>query len=481
VHRWSGTSRRLFLAFAALIALFAVASWLALSALADVRASLARTRQQAEGVRVALELASAVRDQYAHQAHTIIIGDQSHLGFYTEAERRVLERTAEVRRHARSEEERSRVDEIERASAELDAVFRRRIVPAVVAGRSAEVKAEHARAQLVVTRIQELSEDLVTAFEEDIATQQARAEAVGRRTFLLALGALASALAVALAVGLYIGRSVALPVARLRAGAERLAAGDLEARIPVERDDEFGALARQFNSMTDALRQHQARLVESEKLAGVGRLAAGVAHEINNPLGVILGYTRILRKKAEGTLAEDLAVVEEETLRCQEIVEGLLDLARAPGWERQPVDLARVCAETVDRLREARLLDGVEVAVRGDGRARGSPTKLRQVVLNLVKNAAEAVGPGGHVSVEITSDGGEATVAVEDDGPGIAPAARERLFEPFQTTKPRGTGLGLAVSRAIARAHGGDIEVGTGGSAGARFVLRLPAAGEVAA
>ncbi len=481
MHRWSGTSRRLFLAFAALIALFAAASWLALSTLADVRASLALSRRQAEGMRAALELSSAVRDQYAHQAHTIIIGDRSHLAFYDEAERRVLDRTAEVRRHARTEEERSRVGEIERASAELDDIFRRRIVPAVLAGRAAEVKAEHARAQLVVSRIQDLVEDLVTRFEQDIAVAQGRAEAVGRRTFRLAVGALASALAFAVAVGLYIGRSVARPVARLRSGAERLASGDLDARIPVERDDEFGALARQFNAMTDALRAHQARLIQSEKLAGVGRLAAGVAHEINNPLGVILGYTRLLRKKAEGPLAEDLAVIEEETLRCQEIVEGLLDLTRAPRWERQPVDLARTCAETVARLREARLLEGVEVEVRGEGRGRGSPTKLRQVVLNLLKNAAEAAGPGGHVSVEIREDGGGVVVVVDDDGPGIAPQARERLFEPFQSTKPKGTGLGLAVSRAIARAHGGDIEAGASPWGGARFVLRLPGASEVAA
>ncbi|BDG10680.1 sensor histidine kinase [Anaeromyxobacter paludicola] len=481
MHRWSGTSRRLFLAFGALIVLFAGASWLALSALADVRASLARTRDQAEGVRVALELASAVRDQYAHQAHTIIIGDQSHLGFYTEAERRVLDHTAEVRRHAVSDEERRHVDEIEQASTELDGIFRQRIVPAVVAGRAAEVQAEHARAQLVVTRIQDLTEDLVTAFERDIAVQQDRAEVVGRRTFRLALAALVTALGVALAVGLYIGRSVALPVARLRAGAERLAEGDLDTRIAVERDDEFGALARGFNAMTESLRQHQAQLVESEKLAGVGRLAAGVAHEINNPLGVILGYVRLLRKKAEGPLDEDLAVVEEETLRCQEIVEGLLDLARTPRIERQPVDLARVCAETVARLREAHLLDGVEVGVRGEGRARGAPAKLRQVVLNLVKNAAEAAGPGGHVAVEVSEGAGGAAVAVEDDGPGVAAEVRERLFEPFQTSKPSGTGLGLAVSRAIARAHGGDIEVGTSARGGARFVLRLPAASEVAA
>ena len=133
----------------------------------------------------------------------------------------------------------------------------------------------------------------------------------------------------AMAVAVYLGRSIARPMAKLEAGAKRIAKGDLDTRIAIETPDEFGRLARAFNAMTDALKVHQEKLVQSEKLAGIGRLAAGVAHEINNPLGVILGYVRVLQKKAEGALADDLKVIEEEAVRCQEIVEGLLDLSRS--------------------------------------------------------------------------------------------------------------------------------------------------------
>jgi signal transduction histidine kinase len=275
-------------------------------------------------------------------------------------------------------------------------------------------------------------------------------------------------------MGAMVLRSVARPVAELRAGAERLAVGDLTARIPIDSPDEFGALARQFNAMTEALGEHQERLVHSEKLAGIGRLAAGVAHEINNPLGVILGYTRLLQKRADPAIADDLRIIEDETLRCREIVEGLLDLSRPMAAALQPVELRELADEVLARLREARLLDGVQVAVEGAAATRGHAPKLRQVLFNLVRNAAEAAGAGGRVEIRLAGDGQSAEASVSDSGPGLSPEARTRLFEPFFTTKDHGTGLGLAVSQAIARAHRGSIEVDEAPAGGARFTLRLP-------
>ncbi|HYQ81629.1 MAG TPA: ATP-binding protein [Anaeromyxobacteraceae bacterium] len=471
----SGIARRLAVAFGALICVYGLASAVGLWGLAEIDDGLRRTREEADGMRLALELASAVRDQYAHQAHTIIIGDQSHLGFYAEAERRVIALAGEIRRHVSRPDEQAWVDDIEKATAELDAIFRQRIVPAVVRGERADVQAEHARAQLVVTRIQERTDRLVERFELAIAGTQARVSAVERRTAWWTLALLLGAPLMAAGVGWHLVRSVARPVARLHAGAEGIARGDLDTRIEVESPDEFGALARQFNAMAAALKEHQQRLIQSEKLAGIGRLAAGVAHEINNPLGVVLGYTRLLRKGARGSLAGDLAVVEEETLRALEIVEGLLDLARPPRLTVQPVDLRELSNEVVGRLGEAHQLQGVAVDVRGRGLASGDAQKLRQVLLNLVRNGAEAAGAGGHLQVAVSESGGRVEVSVEDDGPGIDAAARDQLFEPFFTTKPKGTGLGLAVSRAIARAHGGDLAA-VDGVAGARFVLTLPGA-----
>jgi len=473
----SGTARRLFAAFAGLIVIYGLASSVALLGLAEIHDGLHQTRARADGMRVSLELASAVRDQYAHQAHTIIIGDESHLGFYAEAERRVLDLAKEVRRHADRPDEQAWVDDIEKATAELDAIFRQHIVPAVVAGRRAEVQAEHARAQLVVTHIQELTDQLVARFEQSIGDFQAHVNAVEHRTFRWGLAFLLGAPVLAVAVGWYVGRSVARPVALLQEGAERLSRGDLDTRIQIDSPDEFGALARQFNAMTAALKEHQDRLVQSEKLAGIGRLAAGVAHEINNPLGVILGYTRLLQKKAEGSLSEDLVVIEQETIRAKDIVEGLLDLSRPLPPTREHVDLRQLCEEVVGRLHEAGGLGGAGVSVEGTGMVEGHPVKLRQVIANLVRNGAEAAGPGGRVVIRILGNQDGVRVEVEDTGKGLDDQAASRLFEPFFTTKDAGTGLGLAISRAIARGHGGDIEAGGAPGGGALFTLRLPQAG----
>jgi len=471
-----GTAQRIALGLGALVLLLVAASAATIAGSARIHRVMVETAGREAAVRLSLELASAVRDQYAHQAHTIIIGDESHLGFYGEARARVLALTGALSAAAGGAEERALVDRIEAESGRLDRIFREAIVPAVLRGDRATVQDEHARAQLVVTGIQDLTGALVARSEAEIQAARAEAEAVERRTLWLLVALLVAAPLLAAGVALSTARSIAVPVAQLEAGAARIAEGDLETRLEVRGAPELVALAGRLNEMTAALRSHQELLVRSEKLAGIGRLAAGVAHEINNPLGVILGYAKLLRRKADGAAAADLAVIEEEAIRAKEIVEGLLDLSRPLPAAGEPVDLRALADEVVARLGEAHLLQGVAVAVEGAGRAPGHAEKLRQVLVNLIRNAAEAAGPGGRVAVRVADRGAVAEVAVEDSGPGIAPEAQARLFEPFFTTKPRGTGLGLAVSQAIARAHGGDLLAGPGPEGGARFALALPRA-----
>ncbi len=470
-----GTAQRLFVAFALLVSTFAAASYLTLAHVRDIHEGLLQSKHYEEGVRVSLELARAVRDQYAHQAHTIILGNESHLALYRAAHRHVTDMIEEVRRHARQPDERAWVDDIQNASAELDRVFRERIVPAVLQHDAVDVQAEHARAQLLVTLIQDRSDRLVARFEESIAQFRARVAELQRAALRWTIFFVVGAPFLAILVGLYVHRSVARPVARLQAGAARVALGDLDARIAIDTPDEFGALARQFNAMTGALRQHQQRLVQHEKLAGIGRLAAGVAHEINNPLAVILGYARLLGRKATGETAADLRIIEDESLRAKAIVDGLLDLTRPTHLEGERVDLRALADEVVERLTEARVLEGVTTSVTGAGAVRGSSQKLRQVVLNLAKNAAEAAGPAGRIEIAVGSRGGEGTIVVQDTGRGLSAEALERVFEPFFTSKARGTGLGLAVSKGIVQAHGGTIQASNLPSGGARFEVRLPA------
>ena len=477
---WPGTARKLLVGFGALVVVFGAASWATLAGHRQIHAAIERTKEEEEGVRLALELASAVRDQYAHQAHTIIIGNESHLGFYSQAEQHVLELIRALRARTRYPDERVWMDDIERATAELDRVFRRQIVPAVVKGDRRYVQEEHGRAQLLVTEIQDRVEQLVNRREARIAAARAEVAAVEHHTLDWIIGLMIGTPLLAAAVTLYVGRSIGRPLAVLRGGAQRIAAGDLDTRIEIASDDEFGALAEQFNTMTSALKEHQAQLVQSEKLAGVGRLAAGVAHELNNPLAVILGYVRLLRKRASGDLDDDLAVVEQETLRCKDIVRDLLDLSRPLQAGQEPLDLRSTSDDVVATLRGAHTLDGVEVEVDGHATAQGNPSKIRQVVANLVRNAAEAAGRGGRVQVKVGSVESQASVEVHDSGPGLDGRVADRLFEPFFTTKERGTGLGLAISRAIARAHGGDVDARNAPGGGATFTLTLPRRGDAA-
>jgi len=424
---WSGVSRRLLVSFGALVSFFAVATYLAITGMADIHHLVHHAQESEAAVRTALEAELAIDELPAG------------LPRLRNAVARLQERTSSPERR--------------RALGDLLAA----------AERNEDGPSLHARTQ-------QIRKDL----ESSIGRFEDHAAATEHATFRYMLIALIGATLFAIAVALYIGRSIARPIARLEAGAARIAQGDLDTRIDVNTTDEFGRLAAQFNAMTDALRANQEQLVRSEKLATIGRLAAGVAHEISNPLGVIIGYVRLLERKAEGGVADDLKVIADEALRCQEIVDDLLELSRPPREAAVPCPLRDLCEEVVERLKESDQLSGVTVSIEGDATAAGHPQKLRQVVFNLIKNAVEAAGAGGTVRIRLHADATGASVTVADSGPGVATPLRSRLFEPFFTTKASGTGLGLAVSQAIAQAYGGSIAFEAGPLAGATFKLNLP-------
>lgn len=470
---WAGTGRRLFVAFASLITLYALTAGFAIYGLVQIHDALRQTSHRVEGLQLSLELASAVRDQYAHIAHTIIIGDDSHLKYYEGSRDKAVALAREMNGFAVRPDERQWVARIEQALSDMDASFRNRILPGVLAEHTKAVQDEHRQVLSSAAIAQDNTSYLAARFSESVIELQAVVSEIQRRALTWAILFLLIAPALAAVAGIVIGRSVARPIARLKAGAERIGAGDLDTRIEVESPDEFGALAHQFNAMAASVKEHQHQRLINEKMASIGRLAAGVAHEINNPLGVILGYVRVLGKKAEAGLAEDLKVIEAETLRCKEIVDGLLDLSRPIKPGSNLVDLRELADDVAARLADSEQAKATSINVEGESSVPGDALKLRQVVFNLVKNAVEAADSEGRVEVRIVDHGDRAELSVSDSGPGLPDGVREHLFEPFFTTKPRGTGLGLAVSRAIARAHGGDLTAESP-ERGARLVLRLP-------
>jgi signal transduction histidine kinase len=312
-----GTSRRIAFSLGGLVIVFGAASALAFAGMNEIHTGLHDVKRH-----------SAVRDMYAHQAHTIILGNETHLAFYEEAHARVLRLLQAVQAQPGPPVRQELLQSFEVSVRELDRVFRDRIIPAVQSGNSAVVRDEHSRAQELAGRLQAQADDLAQLSLGSIGGFEQHAVAVQHATFLWTLLMLIGATVAAALIGIFLGRSVIRPLATLRDGAARIERGDLSTRIELDRTDEFGALATQFNAMTAALQEHQEKLVQQEKLAGIGRLAAGVAHEINNPLSVILGYTRLLKNRAQGELADELATIEAEAVRCQHIVEDLLDLSR---------------------------------------------------------------------------------------------------------------------------------------------------------
>ncbi len=263
-------------------------------------------------------------------------------------------------------------------------------------------------------------------------------------------------------------------------------------QVVVRREEELRQLNQELEqrviARTEQLRQAQRQLVQVEKLASVGKLAGGVAHEVNNPTGVILARSSYLVGAADDEgfdpdVIEDLEVIVQQAERIRTITGDLLSFARRSTTERAPVDLGEVCELTRNLLRHAIARAGVQVQLRV---SRGISTMgrrdgLEQVVFNLVKNAVEATPAEGRILLSAglaPDDASLVELLVDDSGPGVPEDDRQRVFDPFFTTKPvgKGTGLGLSVVYGIVEEHRGTLQLMDSPLGGARFRVLLPVA-----
>ena len=299
------------------------------------------------------------------------------------------------------------------------------------------------------------------------------------------------------------------PVKELTAGTHRVADGDLDYRLAVRSNDELSDLAASFNKMTAEvagvhaeieervqrktaeLDQAHRSLLSSEKMASIGKLAATVAHEVNNPLFGILTYARLTLKEVEkgpagsrAEMVEQLRIIERESKRCGDIMRNLLTFARQAPSHREPNDLNTLIGRALVLVRHQAELLGIELRSHlADDLPPVccDPGQIQQVVLVLLVNATEAMPHGGvlEVATEMDSAAGSARIRVRDTGPGIPPEVLSQIFDPFFTTKEdqQRTGLGLAVARSIVEQHGGEIAVESTPGKGTEFVVALPAVG----
>jgi two-component system NtrC family sensor kinase len=345
--------------------------------------------------------------------------------------------------------------------------------------------------------------------------------AVRANTLTLAGFSLGFAIIAALFVSFFVHRIVYVPLKDLEAGATEVSSGNLDKIIPVRSDDEFGRVAKSFNKMTGAVRDSQldlkdwalkleaaveektrelqlaqAEAIRGEKLASVGLLAAGIAHELNNPLTGILTFSHLVREKMpdDSPDAEDLDLVIKETKRCATIIRRLLDFAREKAPEKKYCDLNQLVCETAKLIEQPARIAQIEVVLELDETLPAvwmDEDLVKQVIMNMLVNAQHAIDEDGTITLKtrlcpeprIVIPGSEPVSMVEisviDTGCGIPKEELSKIFDPFFTTKAvgKGTGLGLSVSHGAVQAHGGDIQVKSRVGKGTHFLVYLPVGG----
>jgi signal transduction histidine kinase len=275
----------------------------------------------------------------------------------------------------------------------------------------------------------------------------------------------------------------------LSAAVRKVAKGDFDVNVDIRSRDEIGQLSTSFNDMADelmtrerSLKSAQLALVQSEKMAAVGTLSAGLAHEVKNPLSAVLGYAQLSKRKLDqpDVLRKHLDTIESETRRCNEIIGNLMQFSRQEKGEFTDVTVNEVVQKSVDIVDHQLGLNNVHVNLdlaADIPEIIGNPNQLQQVLMNLAINAQQAMDPdGGTVDIATYCDDDNVYISVSDTGPGISEEVAEKIFEPFFTTKAagKGTGLGLSVTYGIIRDHKGEIRVERAESGGARFVIELP-------
>ena len=282
------------------------------------------------------------------------------------------------------------------------------------------------------------------------------------------------------------------PISQIIAMSDKVIKGDLSARVGIRPPGEMGILCRAIDHMANAVeeREHQLKVAtsrqisQSAKLASIGRLAAGIAHEINNPLTGVLTFAHLLHQKdtVDEESKQDIGVIIRETTRVREIVQGLLNFARESPPQKQLLDINEALSQTMTLVRSQKEFNKVTVVenlapdlplISGD------KNQLQQVFLNLSLNAVEAMEDGGTLRIATSVTDGNLIITFEDTGCGIKEEHLDDIFEPFFTTKPtaKGTGLGLSVSYGIVRQHGGSISVESKVGEGSIFTVTLPIEG----
>ena len=483
----SPTSVRLIVGFLVPLAAFAVAALLSMRNMERLVTATDTIRGLQHGLEGALHMQNLARQQDAAQADLSLGEDLTTIERFSSARsqmRRMRLRLADV---LETDTDRQLLWQSRRLESKLYADFRARFIPAVMDDDRERIRELRQEGSASLDEIITISERLARSIQAKMDLAAGHAEMVRHESVRNSGLLLAAAVLLAVAMALLTSRSVVKPIQRLITGTEAVARGRLDHTIELLRRDEFGQLAESFNRMTADLREHQNQLVQAQKMASLGQLAAGVAHEINNPIGVIMGYVDVLARdeRLPPELRGDIVTIEEEARQCKRIVEDLLDLSRPVARADEVVDLAETLRRAASRVPQFDPESKIETVCEvGDGplRVHGDTDKLRQVFDNLLRNAVQAMPGRGRLVLRAAlrtaavGDREQVEVEIEDTGCGMSEEQCERAFDPFFSTKTSGTGLGLSIVFSIIQAHQGHVTVRSAEGKGTTFVIALPRA-----
>lgn len=438
-------------------------------------ASVENMRHDEDAIRQSTELAIAIREQYVHLAHILIVGDDSHEDHYQEWRNEISELTRSLEHHVPTDQE-WRLREISAASERVEERFRGDLQTAWALGDLEAIRRAHEKVDAVVAGAAAHADFLARYVEDRMAGDHTVANRATEIGFAAGMGCALAVLFLASWFTMRLRQSVMQPLDSLAQAASQLGAGEFDTRLGHIGEGELQAVATAFDRMADELVERERKLVEAERMAVLGQLAAGIAHELNNPIGIIRGYLKIMDPNGDvDTLKDELEILDEEAAACQRIADDLLAYAQAPRLDRTNTEMQALLQNTADRLADAQQFPHHELRVSAEqGVAYIDASRIRQVVINLLYNAGQLSAEGTAIELEgkVIDVGYEISVA--DRGTSVPDDKRERIFEPFYTERAGGSGLGLAVCQGIVRSHGGEVFVVAREGGGSRFVVRLP-------
>ncbi len=443
--------------------------------IADVSGMISDMRDDETSIREGLDLATAVREVAIHIAHSVIEADDSHLDHYEEWREEVAQRAQQLEGRIPAAET-WRLAKVTGLTQQMDHLLRTSALPAARSGDAEATRAAHRELEHLGEEASKHAD--VLARSATMGMMHAHILATDATRLGLVGGGLCAALIIALSIGFTIRlRAVVLvPLVALTNAARRFGRGDFGFRVGAIGKGELATVSTAFDRMAEELARREQRLLQNERMAAIGQLAAGVAHELNNPIGIIRGYLKTMSPESDSAaLAEELCILDEEAAHCQRIAEDLLSYARSSELSLENVELKGLLEETARRFGESSPGAGTRLRVSVEAaEAQADQRRLRQVILNLLINAAQASPKDAPIVLEGFCRADKYVIRVQDRGPGVPSEDRTRVFEPFYTKRRGGSGLGLSVCLGLIEAHHGAIQIEDAPGGGAVFAVTLP-------